>query len=214
MPRFQAVLFDFDGTLADSYAAITASVNYVLDHFTRPQLRESQVRSLVGHGLEQLMETILPDIDPKLSARFYRDHHPTVMGPLTKLLPGVAEGLIRLNDQGIRMGICSNKPTFFTRKLVDQLGITPYFGVIYGPDSAGSPKPDPAMLTKAIHHLNAHSSDSLYVGDMVVDIETGRAAGVETWVMPTGSNDLTTLKASGADRVFGDMNEVIEAILG
>jgi 2-phosphoglycolate phosphatase len=213
MPRFHAVLFDFDGTLADSYAAITASVNHVLDHFARPELTESQVRSLVGHGLEQLMETILPDIDPKLSARIYRDHHPSVMGRLTKLLPGVAEGLIKLRENGIRMGICSNKPTFFTRKLVDQLEINSYFGAIYGPDTVGAPKPNPIMLTKAIHQLDAQPANSLYVGDMIVDIETGRAAGVETWVMPTGSNDKATLEAASADRVFDDMSEVVGAIL-
>ena len=59
MPRFRAVLFDFDGTLADSYAAITASVNYVLEHHGRPTLTEAKVRALVGHGLQQLMDTIL-----------------------------------------------------------------------------------------------------------------------------------------------------------
>ena len=56
MPRFRAVLFDFDGTLADSYAAITASVNHVLEQHGRPTLTEEKVRSLVGHGLQRLMD--------------------------------------------------------------------------------------------------------------------------------------------------------------
>ena len=67
MTALRAVLFDFDGTLADSYAAITASVNYVLEHYGRPTLTEERVRHLVGHGLEQLMDTILPGIDWRLA---------------------------------------------------------------------------------------------------------------------------------------------------
>src|SRR5258708_9590136 len=110
MPRFRAVLFDFDGTLADSYAAITASVNYVLEYHGRPALTEEKVRTLVGHGLTQLMDTILPGIDPDAAARLYREHHPTVMKSHTKLLPGVVDGLVALNQAGLNLGVCPKHP--------------------------------------------------------------------------------------------------------
>jgi len=138
MPRFRAVLFDFDGTLADSYAAITASVNYVLEHHGRPAMTEQTVRTLVGHGLKQLMDTILPGIDPDVAARLYREHHPTVMKSHTKLLPGVADGLVALKEAGVKLGVCSNKPSYFTRALLGMLGIDQYFDAVYGPDDAGA----------------------------------------------------------------------------
>ena len=141
MPRFRAVLFDFDGTLADSYAAITASVNYVLKHHGRPTLEEAKVRALVGHGLENLMETILPGIDPVAAAKLYREHHPSVMKSHTRLLPGVADGLAALQKAGVKLGVCSNKPSYFTRALIDMLDLTPYFGAVYGPMTPGQARP-------------------------------------------------------------------------
>jgi phosphoglycolate phosphatase len=213
MPRFRAVLFDFDGTLADSYAAITASVNHVLQHYGRPLLTEEKVRSLVGHGLEQLMDTILPGIDHDEAAKLYRAHHPTVMKKLTKLLPGVLDGLQTLQAAGIKMGVCSNKPSYFTRELVTSLELDRYFGVVTGPDDSGAAKPDPTMVLKALEKLDVPKDQALYVGDMEVDIETGRRAGVETWVMPTGSNDEATLRGTGYARIFPSMHEVTAKIM-
>jgi phosphoglycolate phosphatase len=214
MPRFRAVLFDFDGTLADSYAAITASVNHVLTRYGKPTLSEAQVRSLVGHGLESLMANILPGIDAQAAARLYREHHPTVMKSHTRLLPGVSEGLAALKEAGVKLGVCSNKPSYFTRALLGMLGIDPYFDVVFGPDDAGAIKPDPAMVLKALEQLGVPKEEALYVGDMEVDIETGRRAGVETWVMPTGSNDEATLRAAHATRLFPGMSAVIGEVMG
>jgi 2-phosphoglycolate phosphatase len=213
MPRFRAVLFDFDGTLADSYAAITASVNHVLKHHGSPILTEAQVRALVGHGLENLMANILPGIDPKAAAQLYREHHPTVMKSHTKLLPGVAEGLNALKDSGIKLGVCSNKPAYFTRALLGMLEIDRFFDVVLGPDDVGAPKPDPAMVDQALERLGVSKEEALYVGDMEVDIETGRRAGIETWVMPTGSHDEATLRAANAGRLLAGMSEVVSEVL-
>lgn len=213
MSRFRAVLFDFDGTLADSYAAITASVNHVLQHHGRPTLTEEKVRKLVGHGLEQLMLAILPGIDPAIGARLYREHHPTVMESHTKLLPGVVDGLVALKQAGVKLGICSNKPAYFTRAIIGILKIDSYFDVVLGPDDVGTAKPDPTMLLKALGRLGVSKDEALYVGDMEVDIETGRRAGVETWVMPTGSQDEAILRAADATRIYPGMKEVIAKVM-
>ena len=213
MPRFRAVLFDFDGTLADSYAAITASVNHVLSHYGHTNLAEAQVRTLVGHGLESLMQTILPDRDPGEAARLYREHHPSVMKSHTRLLAGVPEGLATLQSHGIRMGICSNKPSYFTRQLVQMFDLLPYFDVVMGPDDAGVAKPDPAMIYQSLARLDVLMDQAVYVGDMEVDIETGRNAGIETWVVPTGSTDDATLHRAGYARIFAGIPEIVREIL-
>jgi phosphoglycolate phosphatase len=213
LPKFRAVLFDLDGTLADSYAAITASVNHVLQHHGRPTLTEEQVRSLVGHGLEHLMAQILPGIDPKAAAVLYREHHPTVLETHTQLLPGVEEGLRALRETGIKLGVCSNKPSYFTRALLKIFHIDHLFDVVLGPDDAGAAKPDPAMIHQALQRLGVSPLEALYVGDMEVDIETGRRAGVETWVVPTGSHNEATLRAANAQRLFPEMKEIIAEVL-
>ena len=213
MPKFQAVLFDFDGTLADSYMAITASVNHTLIHYGRPELTEPQVRSMVGHGLHQLMAEILPGVEPDDAAAVYRRHHPEVMISHTRILPGVSKGLLRLQGLGIRMGICSNKPSKFTREIVQGIGLARFFGTVLGPDDVAAAKPDPAMIFAAMKSLHASTESTLYVGDMEVDVMTGRNAGVETWVMPTGSNDVATLEKARATRILPHFDEVIARLL-
>jgi phosphoglycolate phosphatase-like HAD superfamily hydrolase len=94
------------------------------------------------------------------------------------------------------------------------LEINEYFDAVFGPDDVGGvAKPNPTMVLRALEKLGVPKDQALYVGDMLVDIETGRRAGIETWVMPTGSNDEATLRAAGYARLFPGMKEVVnEAI--
>ena len=211
--RFRVVLFDFDGTLADSYVAITASVNHVRAHHGLPPLLENQVRLLVGHGLQQHMADKVPGGDPAADAELYRQHHPSVMYKYTRLLPGVADALAEFHAAGLRMAVCSNKPVAITRSLLDHLGIARLFEAALGPEDSGKPKPDPAMVSIALAKLHAAGEDALYIGDMPVDIETARNAGVTVWVLPTGSSDEQTLRAAKPDRLFPGMNELARALL-
>jgi phosphoglycolate phosphatase-like HAD superfamily hydrolase len=108
--EIRAMLFDFDGTLADSYAAITASVNNVWAMHGLSPLEESGVRRHVGRGLEHLLKSTLPDIDLGPDSESYRSHHPTVMLRGTRLLPSAHEVLVAGKKAGLLVGVCSNKP--------------------------------------------------------------------------------------------------------
>jgi phosphoglycolate phosphatase len=206
---YRAVLFDFDGTLADSYDAITASVNHVRRHHGLTELDANTVRELVGFGLEQLMADIVPEGDPHENAKIYRAHHPSVMFTHTRLLPGVRELLQALNDQGVKLGVCSNKPSAITRQLVEALGLSSLFDAVLGPEDSGEPKPSPKMLHLAMTKLGVHALGTLYIGDMVVDIQTARNANLPVWVVPTGSHSRETLEAAKPDRLLSSMRDVL-----
>ncbi|MBN9119620.1 MAG: HAD-IA family hydrolase [Planctomycetes bacterium] len=119
----------------------------------------------------------------------YREHHARVMVPQTRLMPGAAEALPELARRGLCLGVCSNKRVEFTRELVRALGLNEYFACVLGPDDVGGrAKPDPAMLLEGLARLGASAADALYVGDMVVDVQTARAAGIAVWII---SNDGT-----------------------
>jgi phosphoglycolate phosphatase len=209
--RYSAVLFDFDGTLADSFGAITASVNHVRQHHGWPILTEEEVRGLVGHGLEHLMQQVAPG-DPQHNAELYRQHHPQVMASLTRLLTGVEEGLPKLFAAGIKMAVCSNKPPRFTKQLVDELELAPFFTGVYGPGEL-KPKPDPEMIFHALKDMHTSPERALFVGDMTIDIETARNAGIAVWVLPTGSHDRATLEAAQPDRIFEDFHQLTDLLL-
>ena len=210
-----AVLFDFDGTLADSFAAITASTNHVRRSYGLPELPEAVVREYVGFGLADLMQKLAPGHDPAEAVARYREHHPSVMLAGTKLMPGVAATLPDLHRRGLRLAVCSNKNVAFTEKLTAALGLGHYFAAVLCPESVGGrAKPDPAMLIEGLYRLSVSAADAVYVGDMAIDVHTARAAGVPVWLVPGGASGLESATAAGPDRVLGGFADLLELLPG
>ena len=204
--QVRAVLFDFDGTLADSYPGITASVNHVRAAHGLPPLEEAEVRKFVGRGPHYLLEHTVPgSTDLNADQARYRAHHPSVMLQGTRLLPGAAETVWAVKQMGLLTGICSNKPRIFMEKILDHLHLAPWIDVVLGPEDVPRPKPAPDMLKAALRKLAVSPEAALYVGDMTVDIETARQVGVTVWVVPTGSDERATLEAARPDRILDDL---------
>jgi phosphoglycolate phosphatase len=211
-PKPRAVLFDFDGTLGDSYPAITASVNYVRERRGLLPLSIADVRHHVGRGAEVLMKETVECGDSAENVALYKAHHPSVMHAGTHLYPGVAETLRWLHEHGFVLAVCSNKPVAFTRDLLAFLKVAEYFALVLGPEDVQRPKPSPDMLLAALKRLELTANEALYIGDMTVDIQTARAAGVGVWSVPTGSDDRATLLAAKPDRLLRDLSEVAELL--
>ena len=209
---FRAVAFDCDGTLVDSFQAIADSVNYVRARHGLAPLPEAKVRRHVGHGLKYLLDRVLLEPDFERDAAAYREHHPTVMLAGTTLLPGAIETVRWLKEQGLAVAICSNKPIEYTLPLVEHLGLGPMLSLVLGPESVAHAKPAPDMIHAVMDKLSLSASEILYVGDMTIDIETARAAGVAVWVVPTGTADRDTLLAARPDRLLSSLAEMAQLI--
>lgn len=209
----RALLFDFDGTLADSFAAIAASTNHARKIFGLPPLTVEEIRSYVGHGLMQLMTDLVPTAPSSDEAvRVYREHHRTIAVVQTTLLPGVAETIADLHRSGIALGVCSNKAVSFTTVLVNHLFPAGTFGAVLGPEDVGRPKPDPAMLLEACRRLEVPVSETVYIGDMSVDVLTGKAAGMTTWLVPGGAGHWDEAVAAGPDRILRRFEEIRDMV--
>jgi len=206
----KAVLFDFDGTLADSFAAIAASTNFVRASYGLPPLPEAEVRKYVGYGLTHLMTDLVPGAPVDEAVGRYRTHHATVMVAQTRLMPGVAEVIPELARRGLCLGVCSNKRVEFTRQLVRAFGLHEYFTCVLGPDDVGNrAKPDPAMLLEGLRRLEVSPTEAVYVGDMLVDVQTGRAAGVPVWIVSTdGTGEFAPVDGVAPDRVLRSFAEL------
>jgi phosphoglycolate phosphatase len=203
---YAAVLFDFDGTLVDSYPAIAASVNHVRARRGLAPLTVDEVKRHVGRGPEHLLRHTVPGGDFEADLAIYRAHHPSVMGPLTELLPGAADALKHLHDKAVAVGLCSNKPRVFSEALLEQLDIARYFRVVIGPEDVAHLKPAPDMVLLAMKRLGVKPHETVYIGDMSVDVETARAAGVRAWVVATGSEPREALVEARPDRLLDTLD--------
>ena len=211
----RAVLFDFDGTLADSFEAITASTNSVRESYGLPPLPEAVVREYVGFGLSNLVQQLVPNADPDEAVARYRQHHPTVMLTGTRLMPGVADTIPVLARRGLKLAVCSNKQVHFTRELVAALGLGSYFAAVLGPEDVGDrAKPDPAMLFEGLTRLGVPRADAVYVGDMAIDVHTAQAAGVAVWLVPGGAAGKESATGAGPDRVLTGFAELLDLLPG
>ncbi len=176
-----AVIFDLDGTLVDSAPDIHASVNEMLidegfGTFTLPE-----IISFIGNGLPALIEKVMAarSIAPQEFQRLHDDvlqRYLASEGALTQIYPDVVSNLRSLKSQGIKMGICTNKPEGPARHLLDILDLTQFFDVIIGGDTLSQRKPAALPLRTTIEHLRADRV--LYVGDSEVDAATAQAAGI------------------------------------
>ncbi len=210
---FDAVFFDFDGTLADSYDAIAASVNHLRELRGHARLATDDVKAHVGRGPEYLLTKTVPETDLATDLKLYRNHHPTIMAEHTRLLPGASDVLRTLHSAGKKIALCSNKPRIFSSELLAHLKIAALFHAVIGPEDVPRPKPAPDMILAALKRLDMAPARVLYIGDMVVDIETARAAGVTVWIVPSGSDTLETLTAGKPDRMLGTLGELMTANL-
>jgi phosphoglycolate phosphatase len=203
-----SVVFDLDGTLLDSYAAIHECLSLVLAAFGRPAVTPAETRRMVGHGLEALVARAVGAENVPAGVKIFRDRYEVIGPESSTLLPGADAVTRRLVEAGIPMAIASNKPARFSREILEALGILSRFAFVGGPDSGFPPKPAPHMVFMALATMGAAGSGSVYVGDMPVDIATARAAGIPVIAVPSGSASAAELEAVSPDLLIRDLNEL------
>ncbi|MBI4161441.1 MAG: HAD-IA family hydrolase [Acidobacteria bacterium] len=210
MIRF--LIFDLDGTLVDSYEAITESLNYALVRLGRQPRSAREVRSRVGHGLESLLREMAGEDCVEAGVRLFRRHYARVCTEKTRLLPGVQPTLKGLHRRGFRMAVATNKPVGFTERILSALGVRDCFEFLIGADQVTHPKPHPEMIFRVLRHFGCSRWEAAFVGDMVVDVETGRSAGVPVIVLPTGSQTRRQLERASPDLILGEFPELPVAL--
>lgn len=212
---YSAVVFDLDGTLADTAADIREAVVRALSGEGLPPVDVDSVRLMIGGGPRLLVERVLHRLHVEagdaLVERLTRAFHAEYLeqgSRLTSLFPGVESTLRNLHSAGIRVGLCSNKPDDLCRMLVRNLSLTDYFDEILGSGHGLPGKPDPAPLLCVIERLGVPRDDTLYVGDSETDVATARNAGVNVMLVKHGY----TLRAAsqlGADAVIDSVADLV-----
>jgi phosphoglycolate phosphatase len=220
--RFKCVIFDLDGTLADTLEDIAAAMNHALETRGLKALSPERYAKIVGNGLRNLAINALPpqardsgtvDAVYRDTMAFYREH------PVnhTKLYPGIAELIAELRGRSgrkseIKIAVLSNKPDPLTQTVIGRLFPSGSFDLVYGESPVFPRKPDPASTWDIITELDASPRETLLVGDSEIDLATASAAECSFLGAAWGFRGREALLAAGAGRVIDHPGELPELL--
>lgn len=216
-PKFDAVLFDLDGTLIDTALDMVGVLLEQLRDEGRDPIEYELARSNVSHGSAGLINLAFPNVSDKEHQRLrtdYLDRYEEAVCVDSVLFPGL-EGLLDiLQEAAIPWGIVTNKPARMTVPLLDALDLSNRAACMISGDTIPERKPDPAPMLLACEHTGIAPHKTVYVGDASRDIEAGKAAGMFTIAASYGyipaDDDPRTW---GANIVVKDTHELATILL-
>ncbi len=212
MTKVHAVLFDLDGTLADSLADLATATNWALAQLGCPTHPVGSYRYMVGDGARELCARALPADKQGLQdevLRRMRQHYDRHCFDLTKLYAGIPELISALAERHHRLAVLSNKPDDFTKRMIAHYFQPSPFGVVRGQLPNVPLKPDPTAALQIAQELGIPAAHWLYLGDTNTDMRTARAAGMHAVGVLWGFRDRDELVESGAEHIVARPEDVL-----
>lgn len=210
--QFNTVIFDLDGTLIDSFEAIREGFNATLPTYNKDPLSLAETKALVGMPLLDTFCEILGEEHAEEATKLFRERYREVFLNMTLPLPHALETIKDLHSSGYKLAIATNKLGQFSREIIKHMGLENYISTVIGDGDGVRKKPHPDMLIKILEDVDSVREEALFVGDSPVDINTGKAAGVMTFAVPTGYHSSSMLKDAGAKKVIKDLSLLRETI--
>jgi phosphoglycolate phosphatase len=202
------LIFDLDGTLADTSVDITNALNYALSPFGVREYSVEETKQMVGSGISNLIRSLIPDdADPdagETAIRRFLDYYDKHLTDNTVAYPHVMETLAVLGDY--KKAVLSNKREVYSKKVLEDLGILGYFDLVWGSDSVREKKPSPVPIIDLMKEFGV-SRD----GDSNYDIEASKAAGVKVIAVTYGFRKRKVL--ADADMLLDSFSEIPDGLI-
>ena len=209
--RYQAVLFDMDGTVLDTLGDLANACNHTLRAFGLPERSRTEIAHFLGNGAAWLISHAVPagtgEAQVREILRAYQPWYDAHCDIETAPYPGVPELMQALKTAGVRQAVVSNKQDSAVQLLAAR-----YFpGLLdsaVGESATVRRKPNPDAVLAALAHMGLPRESAVYVGDTEVDIETAKNAGLPCAVVGWGFRTGEELRACGAERIFQSADEL------
>lgn len=213
--KYEAVLFDLDGTLTDTLEDLKNSVNFALSQFGFPERSIDEVRSFVGNGVRRLVFLSVPEGTDEKTAEdclavfkaYYKEH--SLVN--TKPYDGIIPMLERLRKNGFRTAVVTNKMDSAAQDIV-RIFFDGLIDAAVGQIDGVAQKPEPDGIFLALEKLGVEKEKSLYVGDSEVDCKTAENAGIPCIGVLWGFRDRSVLEANGAAAVIDRPEDLFDLI--
>ena len=219
-PQIKAIIFDLDGTLIDSIVDIAGAMNAALKELGYPEHPVEAYKSFIGDGQMELARKVLPEDkrtpeNIETLAKKFWDNYDIQWYLHTNIFPGVLYLIQLAVARKIKLAILSNKPHYFTKKMIRHFfrgamirHTKNPFGVYSGEEPNKPKKPDPTVALELAQRLIVKPQNVALVGDSVVDIQTAKNAGMIAIGAAWGYGNKKDLQAAGADLIFDSPTEM------
>lgn len=215
MKKYEAVVFDLDGTLLDTLEDLRDSVNFVMRKYGFPEHTLEEIRQAVGNGIKKLMERSVPEgtAEDVLEAAFadFKVHYAGNCKHKTKPYEGMAELLEKLKKDGYKLAVVSNKNHEAVREIIPY-----YFGDVFdtavGAMEGMEKKPAPDTAFYALKQIGVPADKALYIGDSQVDVATAKNTGLAGIFVTWGFRSREVLVEAGAEEFADSAEELYERI--
>ena len=211
LSRVRGIVFDLDGTLVDGFEGIATAVNATRAAAGLPSLLQEAVTAHVGRGLEDLLASTVPAMEPARAAVLFREAYARVCESESRPMPDARDVLPDLAARGYRLAVASNKLASYSIRILRALGLAGTLDAIHGPDTAGKPKPDPAMIDACLAAMEVGRERAIYVGDMPLDVEAAAHARVGVVLLAGGASPRPALERTG-ERVLAGLRELATSL--
>ncbi len=213
--KYQAVIFDLDGTLADTIQDLAQATNWGLRQLGFSEYPVDDYKLMVGEGRTELCRRALPENAQHLTdklARLMTEYYSEHYLDNTKLYPGISDLLCKLSEMGVKLAVLSNKPHKFVELTVNKLCPNIKFSVVRGEHDGLARKPDPAGALAIASELNVSPEDILYVGDTSIDMETANRANMYAVGVTWGFRSREELEEHGADIIVDSPEQIYKLV--
>jgi phosphoglycolate phosphatase len=211
-----ALIFDLDGTLADTAPDLLGATNAVLAAKGRPLLDLSNLRHMVGFGAKALISQAMEasgapvtEADMPSLTDIFIAHYTSHIADGTRLFPGVTPTLAALKADGARLAVLTNKPQELTDLLLPRLGLDGMFAAVYGAGRKTYTKPDPRIFHDIVNDCGG--GPAVMIGDSITDLNTARAANAPCILVSYGFTPVPA-RELGADMVLDDFSALPDAL--
>jgi len=210
----KAILFDFDGTLADTAPGIVKTMEQTFLRMGIKMPSEEEMKATIGLPLLTALQMLgnLNDEDAVVATNTYRELFPTFEVGYVSIFPKVKETLEQLHTQGIRMAIVTSRESMSLDMICEHHGIRTFFETRVTQSDHLTPKPAPDMVLTLLERMELTKEDVLVVGDTTFDIEMGNSAGCRTVAVTYGNHSRQKLSSVHPTVMIDGFDELLKLV--
>ena len=207
------LVFDFDGTLADTTEGILQTTRATFARMGLPIPSDADIRLGIGLPLKGSLHTAgVPDDRLDEGSDIYHEIFYEIAPKHINIYPGVRESLEMLAAKGLRMGIATSRTEHSLVMLLEEHGIRQYFEILGSVGCVERPKPAPDLVRWVLERFGADPSEAMVIGDTTYDIQMGTAAGCRTCAVSYGNHSVERLLTASPDHIVADLWDLVALI--